>query len=157
MPKTMPFPEVGFMADLTPIDRELLYSYGRFEPFSQGDIFVRQGQAHDQLHLILEGSAEAECCSDVSRVKLGMIRAGESVGEMTILDGTLASATVRAIEDGESWTIHRDRLHDFLIDHPAAGVTIMQNLALLLSRRVRKSSQQLMKSAEGMFGFDYDL
>lgn len=151
-----PIESLGFLAELDEDERLLIESWGVMIPISKGEVLFRQGEGQDTLYLVLSGTLEAEHTSDVSRIKVGQIQAGESIGEMSVLDPMPASATVRAITDGKVWRINREKFQAFLKEHPSSGVKILENISIQLARRMRVSGEKLLQSWEGRFGFDED-
>ena len=146
----------GFLEELSCEDRQLLQSWGVKKVFPAGSILFRQACAHDTLYLVITGELRAERTSDVSRVTLGHIHPGESIGEMSVLEPVRASATVEVVHDAEVWVISRDRFHAFINEHPHAGVRLLMNLSRQLARRVRLSCDKLMRTWDGRFSFDDD-
>ena len=85
--------------------RELIASaqQRKLEP---GDVLIRQGQRNDRMYLVLVGELGVHLDS-IDADPVAVIGAGETVGELSVLDGSEASAfvvaqtTARLLEIGE--------------------------------------------------------
>jgi CRP-like cAMP-binding protein len=102
----------------------------------------------DSLFFVIEGILNVTCHSPMSTVAMGTIKAGETVGEMNILDPLKASATVKVQHTARVWQIQRDHLEQFFTEYPAAGVDILKELAVLLTRRIRRAADRAIRQAE---------
>ena len=129
--------------------------YGERIEIEEDGVVIRQGASQDSLYLLLEGELQAQCASPNSRILLGKIPAGETVGEMAMIDPMTASATIKASVPSKLWKIDREAFDRFIDARPTAGCQVLRKLAALMARRVRRSSDQLIRRAEGMY-YDWD-
>ena len=65
--------------------------------FRAGEALCEEGEASDAVYLIIEGETEAVRATATGELRLGQSGAGETVGEMGILDPAPRMATVRAL------------------------------------------------------------
>jgi CBS domain-containing protein len=87
-----------------------------------GELLAEQGVIGHRFHLLLEGAAEAERDGAV----VGAVRAGEFVGEIGLLGGGAATATVRCTEPTRCLTLRRERFWEVLEDEPAIALRILE-------------------------------
>ena len=87
-----------------------------------GDLLAEQGVIGHRFHLLLEGAAEAERDGEV----VGAVRAGEFVGEIGLLGGGPATATVRCTETTRCLTLRRERFWEVLEAEPAIALRILE-------------------------------
>src|SRR5690348_107439 len=69
-----------------------------FEPveYSLGDVIVRQGDPADAFYVMRSGSARVvKQAENGDEVALNVLHAGETFGEMALLEDTTRTATVR--------------------------------------------------------------
>ena len=88
--------------------------------FKAGDAVFRQGDFPDRLYLI--GKGEAEVVKEVhggSPVVLARLGPGEFFGEIGIIGNSPRTATVRALTDLETLSIHRDYFTSLLAYLPS--------------------------------------
>lgn len=104
-----------------------------------GEILLERGQANQRMYLILAGrlsvhleSAEAEPVAFVER--------GSSVGELSVIDDSPASATVRAVSETRLLEVDEETFWRLVeVSHAFAS-----NLLFLLAQRMRASNQALV-------------
>jgi CRP-like cAMP-binding protein len=87
-----------------------------------GELLAEQGVIGHRFHLLLEGAAEAERDGEV----VGVVRAGEFVGEIGLLGGGPATATVRCTEPTRCLTLRRERFWEVLEAEPAIALRILE-------------------------------
>jgi CRP/FNR family transcriptional regulator, cyclic AMP receptor protein len=141
-------PSAGIFKVLDDQHRERLAAEGKLRLLAPGANLVTQGEIQDSLYFILEGSLNVTCHSPMSTVSMGTVKAGETVGEMNVLDPLKASATVRVQQTARVWEISREKFDAFCQTYPRAGVAILQEIARLLTKRIRRASDKLIRQAE---------
>lgn len=141
-------PAIGIVENLAGEDRALLCSYGSFQFLQPGGVLIEQGSQQESLYLVLHGELHAVRRDEGREILLGLIRQGESIGEVNIFDPGTASATVRAVTPTQIWHIERAALNDFFQTYPEASVTLAVHIASILSRRLRGLSAKLEDKVE---------
>ena len=102
------------------VRKELLHT-AEERHLAVGDIIIRQGDANSTMFLLITGELAVHLDA-VDHEALTVISAGEVVGELSLLDGSVASAfviahtpcTVLAVGEEAFWTITRDS-HAFAV------------------------------------------
>ena len=139
-------PSNGMLEGMTEVERDTLRDFGDFVDHRKGDVLVEQGKPQAFLHLVLEGELRVSVSSPEQIVTLGYVQPGECVGEMTLLEVANASATVVANTNCRVWAMNRAAFERFCEQHPRAAVSLVKAVAILLSHRLRNSSQRLLSS-----------
>src|SRR6185369_2072759 len=106
----------------------------RFVPISYafGAVIVREGDPADALYVLVSGRARVVKRGDSGEeVALNILRAGDSFGEMALLEHTTRMATVRASGDVEALRLDRAAFEDLL----TAAPDLKQYLELQASHR----------------------
>ncbi len=105
----------------------------------EGTVVFRQGEPGTRLFLVLEGAI------DIVRDgrHLVTLEAGETFGEMAMLDEPERSATALVREDCELLLIPRAAFFSLLQSDPALAVKILWNMNLRLSANLRSTSSRL--------------
>jgi CRP/FNR family transcriptional regulator, cyclic AMP receptor protein len=80
---------------------------------------------------------------EVTRV--GVVRRGTALGEMSLLDGEPRFASCTAIEAVEAAVLGRHEIGLLIRDHPAVGAKLLVNITQLMAQRLRNTSNQLIK------------
>ena len=108
---------------------------------SQGEIIIAEGHARKECYLILSGVLRVHLDSPDS-TEISLLRAGESVGEISMLDAKPASAFVVADEDSRLLVLPEEIFWSLVnVSHDFA-----QKLLYLLAKRMRDSNAALSDS-----------
>jgi diguanylate cyclase (GGDEF)-like protein len=102
---------------------------------ARGDVLLNHGQTNRYMYMILSGRLSVHL-EDTASEPVAMLEAGETVGELSVMDATPASAFVVAatparllvVDEGVFWNLV-NASHDFAI-----------NLLLSLARRLRANN-----------------
>jgi len=137
-------PETGFLEGVRDDDLNLLASYGEFLGIQPDHDMIRQGEEQHHVYFVISGKLEVRRQGLGDDIVVGTIEKGESIGEISVFDHGEASASIRALEFTQVWRIDGDSLKDFIQDSPASGNKILLGLAVILSKRVRLLSRQLV-------------
>lgn len=115
------------------------------------DLLVH-GEPADALYLLCDGSLEVSLDLDGRRLELGQVQAGAWLGEVNLVDGGPASATVRVTRDARLMRLTRDDLAELRSSHPAVALALTRSLNRDLAHRVRRCSAGLVhRLADGGF------
>jgi NTE family protein len=102
-----------------------------------GQILFRENEVADSLYIVISGCLGVVVRSNDGRdVLVARIAAGETVGEMGLLDGGVRSATVEALRDTELLKFDKASYEDLLLRDPRS----IHALISLLVRRLRKTT-----------------
>jgi len=141
-------PPIGIFKSLSEEQRALLASAGRFRLLVPGTVIAEQNEPQSSLFFVLEGLLNVTCHSPMSTVAMGTIKAGETVGEMNVLDPLKASATVKVQHTARVWEVSRENFEAFLEANPTVGVPILREIAIQLTRRIRRIADKMVRQAE---------
>ena len=123
-----------------------------------GQILIQEGESGDWMLLVLQGTVDVtkrimhpdsagqptRSLLEISR--LAVVRAGASLGEMSMLDSELRNATCTAIDDVEVGILTRVAIGRLIEQHPAVGAKLLVKITQLLAQRLRNTSAQLVKA-----------
>ena len=131
---------------LTANDWAFLRSKSRKMSFRPGEIIIRLNARPEALYILSSGCATVE----VSRGNvIARLTEGDICGEMAFIENNLASASVIAEKDTEADAFHVSDLTEVFASFPHLEARFYKSLALLLSRRLRKTSGELAKALSG--------
>jgi NTE family protein len=118
---------------LAALDAELKWMF-----IPGGQILFRENEVADSLYVVLTGCLGVIVRDNNGRdVLIARIAAGETVGEMGLLDGGVRSATVEALRDTELLKLDKASYEDLVVRHPKS----MRALISLLVRRLRNTTR----------------
>ncbi len=124
--------------------RDLDWLFSTAEPVEipAGHVLMKEGDPGGSLYLVLDGEFEFTKRSGEQEVVLAVRGSGEVIGEMSLLDQSPRSATVRATRDSRLLMIKQDAFHQLLSTSPAATLAILQTV----TSRLRNTEIMLRQS-----------
>jgi hypothetical protein len=108
-----------------------------------GDVLTREGETVDHLYYLAEG--EARVFSMGSQV--GTCRPGDLIGEITVLSGETASATVTLNTPARFWCAPADDLRPYVEAHEDVRRAIEHGFATVLKAKLRASNRTIIEAA----------
>ena len=94
----------------------------------EGDVICAEGDVADRWWIVVRGQADA-----TSRgLYLGTILAGETIGEVALLDGKPRTATVTAMTDMVLYELEGKSFVDALVEAPGVAVALLRQFAARL-------------------------
>ena len=110
----------------------------KFAEFAPGEPIILAGEPDDLLYIILAGHAKT-----VSRGDRQVLRAGEYLGEIALIDGRPRSATVVAMSYVQVMKLPASSVLKLARQKPAMTLTMLKHL----TTRLRHLEAQLARSA----------
>ena len=111
-----------------------------------GGEIIREGDEGDFMLLIVSGQCEIVKRDPMGEPKrIGLAGPGKTLGEMSMIDGQPRFATCIALEETVFAVLDRDQLSRIIADQPRLGIKILMELVLVLSQRLRVTSNKLVK------------
>ena len=117
-----------------------------FEPFScqVGTVILKQGAPADCLYLIISGTVEMSFKPyDGTSFTLSYVEKGGLFGWSAVVGSEKYSSSAVAVEDVEAFRVRGSALRTFCLEHPEAGVDILERLADGVSFRWRNAHEQI--------------
>jgi signal transduction histidine kinase len=133
---------VALFADLATEDLEQLCQMARTDSVDPGELVFEEGSPGDALYVILDGELEVTKRQDGQAVVLAVRRAGELVGEMSLLEQTPRSASVRALRESRLLVISQAAFQTLLSCSPSAHLTILRTV----TSRLRSTESMLVQN-----------
>jgi len=136
--------EWPLLSDLAPDDVRELLSIARRRTFQKGEVVFHREDPADSLHLIVRGRFAARVATQVGdSVLLDVLGPGQAFGELALLlPGERRSATVSALEDGETRSVFRDDFARLQQSHPGVKDVLLR----LLAEQVRRTSDRIVEA-----------
>jgi CRP-like cAMP-binding protein len=75
---------------------------------------------------------------------MAVVEAGQSLGEMSMIDGEPRFATCVATQPTLIAVLHRESLARIIVEQPMLGAKILMELVLMLSQRLRATGERLL-------------
>lgn len=127
---------------LTENDWALLRSRSRHMSFRKGQVIIPISARPAALFIMKRGSATVE----VTRGKvIARLVAGDICGEMAFIENSVASANGIAEIESEADAFDLAQVSEVFSSYPHLEARFYKSVALLLSRRLRRTSSELAK------------
>lgn len=128
-----------------------LLSVARRRKFARGEIVFHEHDPADTLHLVIKGHFVVRSQTPVGdRAILAVLGPGEMFGELSLLGGEdpRRTATVAALEAGETYSVHRIDFEGLRARHPETAEVLIAILAGQVTRLSRHLLEALYVPAD---------
>ncbi len=106
---------------------------------------LREGEAGDFMLMLLQGRVNVQKRDAGNTPQLlATLDAGKTLGEMSMIDGEPRFATCVAAEPVVLAVLDRESLARIIVEQPMLGAKILMELVLMLSQRLRATSERLL-------------
>ena len=121
-------------------DVRAVLALARRSTYRRGEVVFHHHDPADAVHLVVKGRFDVRITTTHGDVVALAIRGpGETFGELAVVTGTERSATVSALEPGETLVLRGSELRRLARDHATVGEVLVRMLAehvALLSERL---------------------
>ena len=138
-------PKCALLENFSPAEVELLAHFMDVYRAEGATEMIREGDGGDFMLMILEGRVEVHKRDRWNAQQLlASVEAGRTLGEMSMIDGEPRFATCIAAEPTLIAVLDRESLARIIVEQPLLGAKILMELVLMLSQRLRSTSQRLL-------------
>ncbi len=132
------------LADLPEDDVRELLAIARRRTFDKGEVVFHYDDPAESLHLIVRGRFAARLATRVGdSVLLDVLCPGQFFGELALLrPGSRRSATVSALEQGETRSVFRDDFALLQRRHPGVKDVLLR----ILAEQLQRASDRLVEA-----------
>jgi bacteriocin-type transport-associated protein len=130
------------LGQLSDEDIEWLIHNGVPDRVANTAVLIREGQANDELYIVLEGSLSISTKANQGK-EIARLGVGEIIGEISFVDSRPPSATVIAVQDSLVFRISRTKLSERLERDSAFAARFYRALAVFLANRLRNTTSRL--------------
>lgn len=112
--------------------------------YHAGDVIFKQGDAGDAVYLIHAGQVEVRVQTEQTTTSAVYLGAGQTVGEMALVDQATRSATIVAVDDPtQLFRLNISDLVTLCLTEARIGYILMRNIAQDLSFKLRHSDAKI--------------
>jgi len=136
--------EWALLAGVSDDDVRNVLQVARRRRFARNEVVFHRGDPADCLHLVAQGRFAVRIMTPLGDTATIAIRGpGASFGEMALLaDDAKRTATVTAVEGGETYSVYRDDFERIRAQHPGAN----RFLSAFLVNEVRMLNERLLEA-----------
>ncbi len=138
-------PKCTLLENFSPAEVQLLAQFMAVYRAAPGAEIIREGDGGDFMMMVLEGTVEVQKRDRWNTPQLlASVDAGRTLGEMSMIDGEPRFATCLAAATTLIAVLDRENLARIIVEQPLLGAKILMELVLMLSQRLRATSQRLL-------------
>ena len=126
-----------FLDDLTEEERSEFISFCEKKVFLAGAVIVKKDEITREMFLIKTGSATASDNWDADSVPLAIFAEWDVFGEMSFLDGSPRSATVKATEDSVVYSLEWEKFVSLIETKPLITTKVLLSFVRILIHRLQ--------------------
>lgn len=128
--------EWPLFADVPAEDVRRLLSIARRRTFRKGEVVFHRDDLAESLHLVVRGRFAVRITTSLGEsALLDVLGPGDAFGELALLlPDARRSATMEALEEGETRSVFRDDFARLQIEHPGVKDVLLRLLAQQLAR-----------------------
>ena len=132
------------LVDLPPEDVRRLLAIARRRTFSRGEVVFHSDDPADSFHLVVRGRFGARVLTPLGdSVLVDVLGPGQSFGELALLlADARRSATVEALEAGETRSVRRDDFVSLQREHPGVKDVLLR----ILAEQLRRSTDRVVEA-----------
>lgn len=128
---------LSLLSDLSDADIDWLLQIGEDRQVPAGATIIAEGSTPQALYFVLQGLAELRIAA-LGEARVATLGPGELLGEMSLLEGGAASATVLALENVSVLALARDAVTDRCTHDAAFAARLYRAFARVIARRLRE-------------------
>ena len=135
-----------FFTEFTREDIEHLAAYMHVYRAKPQSTILQEGETGDYMLMVIDGEVDIFKTNLLGGQQyLTSVKAGATLGEMSMIDGAPRFATYIALRNSTLGVLTRDNMGRIIHDQPQLGSKILIKLVTLLSQRLRQTSAQLLQ------------
>jgi CRP/FNR family cyclic AMP-dependent transcriptional regulator len=138
-------PKCTLLENFSTAEVKLLTQFMEVYRAENGVEVLREGDAGDFMLILVDGKVDVHKRDRWNTPQLlATVEAGRSLGEMSMIDGEARFATCMAVGRVLIAVLDREALARIIVEQPLLGAKILMELVLMLSQRLRATSQRLL-------------
>jgi CRP-like cAMP-binding protein len=148
--------KVGLLSGLSDEEVAIVAGIARRVECKPGEVIMREGEEGETMYFFVEGAVDVTKSLTLKIGRKGFANAEKSMvklqaeqvslfGEMAMLEREPRSATITASKRCVLYEVRKDDFSRICDERPAMGLSLMRKIATMLSRRVRKGNEEVLK------------
>jgi CRP/FNR family transcriptional regulator, cyclic AMP receptor protein len=139
-------PRCILLENFSPAEVRLLAHFMDVYRAEPGKEIIREGDGGDFMLILIQGRVEVRKLDRYNTPQLiAVVEPGHALGEMSMIDGAPRFATCVAVDEALVAVLDRESLARIIVEQPLLGAKILMELVLMLSQRLRATSDRLMQ------------
>lgn len=137
--------------DMTRQEVDIFARYVQAYEAPAGAVVLHEGVRESYMFIVAEGRLDIlKWTGDYKEnKKIATVRAGKTIGEMSLLDGLPHSATATVVEPSVLLLMTRSHFEQVIDEEPEVALKMVRKMATLMSLRLRQTSGVLIDYLKG--------
>lgn len=136
--------QIAFFDDLAKAELNVLMNYMSLYELKSGEFLFKEGEIGRYVSFVVEGRLDVLKKSIAgTEIVITSVTKGYSIGDMSLLDETPRSASIRARSKSTLAILPQNAFKIILKKHPSIGIKILVGFARFQTENLRKTSNQL--------------
>lgn len=114
--------------------------------FGSGELIIEENSLGEEMYIILSGHVDVT----KENVKIAELKPGNFFGEMSLIDKTPRSATIRSIDETKMMVIHKRPLFAVLKGESRVAMKLFWALLQTMSKRLRVTGEEIASLKESL-------
>lgn len=136
------------LPELTEADHAALMSVTQILEYGAGERIIQEGERPQALFALVAGEVDVSAERNGSRHHLALLGPGALIGEMSLVSGSSASATVWAVGPCRMARVTADAIAACSARQPDFAARLYRGIARVISERLRTSRVQWMETED---------
>ena len=136
------FPKLEVFKFLEEADYKIIEKYMFPHDYAEDTYVFKEGAHGGYMFFIVDGEVEVVKQFDTKKHTIAKLSKGRSVGEMSLIDGSPRSATVRAMSPLRLIVLKREDFNKLNEEEPAIANRVLMGIATLLSLSLRDTNNR---------------
>jgi CRP-like cAMP-binding protein len=138
-------PKCTLLENFSPAEVRLLAHFMEIYRAETGMEIIREGEGGDFMLMVVEGKVDVNKRDRWNTPQfIAQVEPGRTLGEMSMIDGEPRFATCVAVEATLIAVLDRESLARIIVEEPLLGAKLLMELVLMLSQRLRATSEKLL-------------
>ncbi|MEN8256605.1 MAG: cyclic nucleotide-binding domain-containing protein [Thermodesulfobacteriota bacterium] len=124
-----------------------LCNYLEYRKCTKDEVFIHQGDPGDFMGFLLTGkmAIKKETSFPGKFVLVALLEGGSLVGEISVVEANLRTATVVAMEESEVLILTHAKSEQLLTENPLLAIKLLKKIVRVLGARLQQSSSRLVR------------
>ncbi len=135
--------DASLIRDLTDDEINALIEIAEEKRYARGTCIIIEDSKSRDLFVLTKGRATVRLSLPSDREKEEIVytmRDGQVFGELSLVDGSPRSATIKAEDDVMTYRFDFEKLNNLMNANPRIGFIVMRNVASIISNRMRNTN-----------------
>ena len=138
-------PKCPLLENFSPGEVRLLAHFMEVYRAQPGMEIINEGEGGDFMMMVIEGRVDVNKRDRWNTPQaIAQVEPGRTLGEMSMIDGEPRFATCVAVEPTLVAVLDRENLARIIVEQPLLGAKLLMELVLMLSQRLRATSEKLL-------------